>query len=640
MQMRLAVLLITWLVIAVRGAALQPPDPPGSFSVYLPLVYRVFPGGVPPLLVSALYYDTYLTGEPDEAFQVYNPAAVPANLTGWQLTDGSRSLVFPAGFTLEAGARVWCTRQAVSFRHAFGTLPGCEYAADSDPSVPNMTGTAWQFGNSGGRVMLVSPSGLYRDTVVYEGGALDTPGWRGEAVYPYRPTASFGEEGQILYRKLDQQSGLPVPDTDTRADWASDPQDVINGRKVQYPGWDLERFFVPTTYTVTAGVQIVVAPDHAFEALSALLQATQQSIRFEGYTFESAPLAAIVADRARAGVAVQMMLEGGPAGGVTDQQRWVVQQIAEAGGDVYYLRGNSAAGIHARYLYQHGKFWVLDGRVALIGSENPGAKSFPDDDKQDGTFGQRGLYVVTDAAPVVAAVEAIMDADMAPARHGDVWAWDPLDPQLGAPPPGFVPTYESGGAFYPVQKPLPLSAQGTFVFQVFHSPEQSLRDRDGLLGLVNRAGPGDTVLVEQLYEQTYWGPESSNVTADPNPRLEAYIAAARRGAAVRVLLDAYLDNQSLGSPRSNQRTVEYLRAVAQAEGLDLQARRANPTGQGIHNKMILAQIGGRGWVIAGSLNGGEVSAKLNREMGLILACEPAYEYLAELFWYDWRAGRE
>jgi hypothetical protein len=42
-------------------------------------------------------------------------------------------------------------------------------------------------------------------------------------------------------------------------------------------------------------------------------------------------------------------------------------------------------------------------------------------------------------------------------------------------------------------------------------------------------------------------------------------------------------------------------AFAQAEGLDLQARRRNPTGQGIHNKMVLAQIGGRGWVIAGSL---------------------------------------
>jgi phosphatidylserine/phosphatidylglycerophosphate/cardiolipin synthase-like enzyme len=125
------------------------------------------------------------------------------------------------------------------------------------------------------------------------------------------------------------------------------------------------------------------------------------------------------------------------------------------------------------------------------------------------------------------------------------------------------------------------------------------------------------------------------VAADPNPRLLAYIAAARRGATVRVLLDAYFDNQDLNSPRSNLRTVEYLKAVAQAEGLDLDARRRNPTGEGIHNKMILAQVGGQGWVVVGSLNGGEVSAKLNREMALKVASTEAYNYLAELFWYDW-----
>ena len=104
---------------------------------------------------------------------------------------------------------------------------------------------------------------------------------------------------------------------------------------------------------------------------------------------------------------------------------------------------------------------------------------------------------------------------------------------------------------------------------------------------------------------------------------------------MRILLDAYFDNQDLTSPRSNLRTVEYLTSVAQAEGLDLEARRRNPTGQGIHNKMVLAQIGGEGWSIVGSLNGGEVSAKLNREMALLVGSDATYVYLADVFWYDW-----
>ncbi len=122
------------------------------------------------------------------------------------------------------------------------------------------------------------------------------------------------------------------------------------------------------------------------------------------------------------------------------------------------------------------------------------------------------------------------------------------------------------------------------------------------------------------------------MTSDPNPRLDAYIAAARRGATVRVLLDAFFDD--LASPRSNLRTVEYLNYIARAEGLDLQARRGNPT-VGIHNKLVLAQIGGRGWTVAGSLNGGEVSAKLNREVALLVGSDEVYAYLADVFWYDW-----
>ncbi|PKO22108.1 MAG: hypothetical protein CVU38_11095 [Chloroflexi bacterium HGW-Chloroflexi-1] len=77
------------------------------------------------------------------------------------------------------------------------------------------------------------------------------------------------------------------------------------------------------------------------------------------------------------------------------------------------------------------------------------------------------------------------------------------------------------------------------------------------------------------------------------------------------------------------------RPWAQAGGLDLDARRRNPTGAGIHNKLVLAQIAGQGWVIVGSLNGGEVSARLNREMALKVASTEAYNYLAELFRYDW-----
>jgi hypothetical protein len=110
-------------------------------------------------------------------------------------------------------------------------------------------------------------------------------------------------------------------------------------------------------------------------------------------------------------------------------------------------------------------------------------------------------------------------------------------------------------------------------------PERCVSELDALLNLVNRAGSGDTVLVEQLHEAAF-----------PNPRLEAYLAAARRGAAVRILLDHLDDDPS--DPRGNDATARRVNAVASTEGLNLEARLATP--QAASQRMVLATFANRG----------------------------------------------
>jgi len=141
------------------------------------------------------------------------------------------------------------------------------------------------------------------------------------------------------------------------------------------------------------------------------------------------------------------------------------------------------------------------------------------------------------------------------------------------------------------------------------------------------------VLVEQMYERTYWGEGESSPAEDPNLRLEAYLAAARREATVRVLLDGYFDDPD--DPRSNQATCDYVREVAQQEDLQLTCQLNNPTGMGIHNKMVLARINGRGFVHLGSINGSELSNKGNRELAIQFQSDEAYDYLAAMFERDW-----
>jgi len=115
--------------------------------------------------------------------------------------------------------------------------------------------------------------------------------------------------------------------------------------------------------------------------------------------------------------------------------------------------------------------------------------------------------------------------------------------------------------------------------------------------------------------------------------LQLIIEAARRGATVRVLPDSFFDKAD--DLRSNQATVDYLNALAASEGLDLDARLGNPTGGGIHAKIALVQVDGETWSAVGSLNGGEVSHKVNREIVLLVDHPLVYERLAEVFLYDW-----
>lgn len=136
-----------------------------------------------------------------------------------------------------------------------------------------------------------------------------------------------------------------------------------------------------------------------------------------------------------------------------------------------------------------------------------------------------------------------------------------------------------------------------------------------------------------MHEHKYWGSGDGNPISDPNPRLQLLIEAARRGAKVRLLLDSFFDVPEAN--RSNQATVEYLAAIAAAEGIDIVGGVGNPTGGGIHAKWLLARVGGVTWSAVGSLNGGEISRKVNREVMLMVEHPAVYDRLLTVFLHDW-----
>jgi phosphatidylserine/phosphatidylglycerophosphate/cardiolipin synthase-like enzyme len=622
-------LLIVFAAFGISVVRAQPGQ-----MLLLPAVYAPPVGSV---LVAAAHIDSALTGEADEAILLWNASRLSVDLVGWTLEANGRRATFSAvdAPVLLPGERIWCAAQAAAFRANFGHSPGCEWAGDSDAQVPDLQGSTLQLTNTGGVITLRDAESLVVDTLLYGDEIGPVSGWQGTPVQPYHRGA-LGRQGQVWQRKLDLVTLLPV-DSDLAADWASDLADIEWGRRVRFPGWggwDTSDGLLPDTITTHAAVTVAIAPEGLYAPIAAALASATTSIDLSLYTFEHPELAQLLADAAKQGVRVRLLLEGGPPGGITDFQRWCVRLMAQAGVDVRYLDAQEDAprGLQPRYRYVHAKYGVVDSTLVLVGSENFSWDAMP---VHSGATvgGRRGAYLISEAPAVAQLFATLFARDWAPDRFSDLQPYVPTHAQYGDPTPGYVPPappqYEVELAPFATSA----SSSGEMRFQVIAAPENALHPYAGLHALIRQAGAGDELYLVQLYEHKFWGDSTSNVIADPNPRLQMLIDAARRGATVRVLLDSFFDEPE--ALRSNQATVEYLAAIAAAEGLDIVGATGNPTGGGIHAKWLLARVDGVTWSAVGSLNGGEVSHKVNREVVLLVDHPAVYERLLEVFWHDW-----
>jgi len=68
------------------------------------------------VLISAVYYDTYLPNEPDESFRLTNVSANMVDLSNWTATDGEGVITLTGN--LDAGHSLWIANKSQ------GVLPG------------------------------------------------------------------------------------------------------------------------------------------------------------------------------------------------------------------------------------------------------------------------------------------------------------------------------------------------------------------------------------------------------------------------------------------------------------------------------------------------------------------------------------
>ena len=550
-----------------------------------------------------------------EAAALINLSPHTLTLAGWCLDDAlssSTRVCFPPGAQASPGQILWLAQDGDGFYPVWGFDADWAAQAITRP-VPTLDGS-WPIGflaDAGDVAYLLDADEDIADILAYGTGSASQTCTGSAVPYPY---AGYGP-GQVLYRKLDQATGLPVFDT-SAASWAQDPDDPIDGRKLRYPGWDLEPFFFPAEIATTANFTLAVAPEGTLNVVSQTIGSARDSLRIEAYTLESAALYQVISNRIQAGVVVTILLESSPCGGLDDVEKWIVQRLHDPPTSTVTFIGGAAP----RYRFQHAKFILVDDRLALVSSDNFGENSMPSDPKENGTIGHRGFVAVTDSPGVIARLAEIFRRDCDPLHHLDVTPYD----DTGGPPDGFTPLPPPDWTTYAAPFVAPLATTATHI-TVLHAPENALRDQDGLLGLLGRTGVGDQIGVMQLNEPFTW--TTSAGPAGLNPRLQAIVAAAQRGSEVRVLLDDYYDSK-------NTEACLALNEIAAQEGLDLTCRLANATGLGIHAKVFLVNVGNERWIHLGSINGTENSNKNNREVALQFRSAEAYDWMLAVFDHD------
>lgn len=620
------------------------------------------------LLIWAAYIDTWLpvadplqgTDETDEAIAVINLGQTPIDLTGCALSDKANHKASFPSLLLQPQQVVWAARDGELFKTMFGVWPAFDYdaaalsSAESANGVHKMTLTGsttgplalsngtetiklWAADNTVLDVLPYGKSNTFVDPVQWPqaGGVAPTAGY-GPPINNIPRYSLF----QIINRKLDACTGLPVPDTNRSADWATDPNDDVAGRRFFRPGQDLPLY--ATTLKVKEAVtklKFLVSPDNSYPEFYAELNAATQSIKIGGYEYAHPDIITLLINKA-ATMPVQILFEYAPVEGVDPEQKYLCQVLAQQNNgsgcrwinDSFATTG-PAKGLIGRYRFHHAKYTIIDDKTVMVGTENPNRSSIPYETKPaNGASGNRGVYLVTDAPTVVRHFVTLFANDSDPTNQVDVRAWDSKI-MTDTPPVGFI-LPKLGGADrtgYTIVKPQALSLPaGAYELEVLQAPDNALASctkpgaQRGLLGMVSRAGAGDWVLVAQNTEEQPWGTSS---TPRDNPRLQAYIAAAQRGATVRVILD--------GNPQ-NQSTCDFVNQQAISGGGSIACRKGNPTGGTYHIKEVAVCAGGQGYVNISSINGTENANKQNRETGLQVTSTEAFRYMADLFAADWQ----
>ncbi|NMX21151.1 hypothetical protein C5S30_01655 [ANME-1 cluster archaeon GoMg4] len=302
------------------------------------------------------------------------------------------------------------------------------------------------------------------------------------------------------------------------------------------------------------------------------------------------------------GVDVQLLLEGSPVGGITDEERYIAGTITKSGGDVRLS--------HDPFI-NHAKYAIIDNETAIVMTENWKNTGVP----TNSTFGNRGWGIVLRNEEVADYFTAVFLEDF---YRGEEFALEGKGLETNAmtraiPQGSYAPAFE------------PQTVTSNFTVIPVLAPDTALSN-ETILGAIQNAQ--ESIFVQQFSAGRFWGEE-------PNTFIAALIGAARRGCEVKVLLDS--KDYNVDAWNDNDEAVAWLEQVAREGNLNLEAKLADLDDLGlakVHNKGLI--VDGKKVIIT-SLNWNANSVH-NREAGVIVENEEIASFYEAVFFHDWNVS--
>jgi len=545
------------------------------------------------VLISEVYYHTHPRLN-NEYIAIYNPTYNNVNISGFYITNSpwknvneQNKIIFPNNTLLISKNTIYIAQNASAFKKETGSVPNFEYDVDSsNMSLQMISDKKLRLSNTGGAVALKDQYNHTLDILVYGETKYNFSLWKG-------PPINKSGEGVILKRNINKM-GVFI-DTNSSVDWGH-PRIYGIGQS------DFPYLHLP----VNGIIKTFVSPDCSYKTILAELQNASESIYFNIYEFTNPFLCDELIAALKRNVSVNIFLEGSPVGGIDQREKYILTVLKYNGANIRFIINDQENNVYARYIFDHGKYLIIDNKTVIVESCNWAKTGVP----IDPTFGNREWGILVKNEIIADYFLKVFLDDWNPERC-DSYSFDDVD--LSVPSGFFVDKTIYKGYYEPEFDSK--TYYGNFTATPIFSPDTSQIAICDLIESANTA-----IYIEQLYIYKDW---KNNLS----PLIKRLINKSNQGIKVKVILN-YNPFYEATNEKCNQ-----TKQLLEEHGIEVKFLYTNWSYfVNVHNKGMIVDNKS---VLISSINWNENSLTRNREAGIIIENEEIASYYAEVFFYDW-----